>query len=103
MPEVGGHSVIVVDDGIATGATMWAAGAAVRQQHPKRLVIGVPVAPYATCNELAALADEIVCVERPEAFFAISEWYCDFRQISDEVVCQLLERAARSKAGSAAR
>lgn len=99
-PDVSGQTIILVDDGIATGATMWAAAAAVRQLQPKRLVIGVPVAPYATCNELAAEADEIVCLERPESFFAISEWYEDFRQVSDKEVCLLLERASQKAQGA---
>ena len=90
-----GRTVILVDDGIATGATMWAAAAAVRQQQPKRLVIAVPVAPPSTGTELATQADDVVCVAQPEPFYAIGEFYRDFPQVSDEEVRELLQRAAR--------
>ncbi len=90
-----GRTVILVDDGIATGATMWAGAAAVRQQQPKRLVIAVPVAPPSTSIELTTQADEIVCVARPESFFAIGGYYKDFHQVSDEEVRELLQRAAK--------
>jgi len=93
--EIRGRTVILVDDGIATGATMWAGAAAIRQQQPKRLVIAVPVAPPTILPELVAQADEIVCVARPTSFFAIGEFYGDFHQVSDEEVRELLRRAAK--------
>ena len=93
-PEISGRTIILVDDGLATGATMWAAAVAVRQQQPKRLVIAVPVAPPSTCTELSAQADEIVCISRPALFAAIGEFYEDFHQVSDEEVKDLLRRAA---------
>lgn len=94
-PTIQSRTVILVDDGIATGATMWAAAAAVRQQQPERLVIAVPVAPPSTCAELATQADEVVCIARPEPFYAIGAFYQDFHQVSDEEVRELLQRAAR--------
>jgi putative phosphoribosyl transferase len=97
--EVSGRTVILVDDGMATGATMRAAVAAVRQQQPARIVIAVPVAAAATCEEFAAEVDELVCVLRPEAFFAVGFWYEHFAQTSDEEVRDLLERAAHERAG----
>ncbi len=85
--------VILVDDGIATGATMRAAASAVRNQHPARIIIAVPVAAAETCRELTAEVDEVVCVSMPEVFFAVGFWYEKFEQISDGEVRQLLERA----------
>src|SRR5229473_2413018 len=73
--EVRGRTVILVDDGIATGATMRAAVAAVRQQQPARIVIAVPAAASATCKKFAAEVDELVCVIRPKAFLAVGFWY----------------------------
>jgi putative phosphoribosyl transferase len=92
-PQIRGRTVLLVDDGIATGATMRAAAELVRQQEPERLVIAVPVAPPSTCAELAVQADEIVCLAQPESFFAIGEFYEDFQQVSDEEVRDLLQRA----------
>jgi len=97
--EVSGQTVILVDDGIATGATMRAAVAAVKQRQPARIVIAVPVAAAATCEEFAAEVDELVCVLRPEAFFAVSFWYEHFVQTSDQEVRDLLERAMHEQAG----
>ncbi len=88
-----GRSVIVVDDGIATGASMRAAVAALRQQHPSRLAIGVPVGAVPACMELGALVDDIVCVRTPEPFAAVGIWYRDFREVSDDEVRTLLARA----------
>jgi putative phosphoribosyl transferase len=96
---VGGQTVILVDDGMATGATMRAAVGAVRQQQPARIVIAVPVAAAATCEEFAAEVDELVCVLRPDAFFAVGFWYEHFAQTSDEEVRDLLQRAAHERAG----
>ncbi len=93
--EVAGRTVILVDDGIATGATMRAAVAAVRQQHPARIVIAVPVAAAATCEEFAGEVDELVCVLRPEVFFAVGFWYEHFSQTSDEEVRDLLARVGK--------
>ncbi len=97
--EVGGQTVMLVDDGLATGATMRAAMAAVREQHPARIVIAVPVAAAATCEEFAGEVEELVCVLRPQAFVAVGLWYEHFAQTSDEEVRDLLARAAHEWAG----
>ena len=91
--DVHGRTVILVDDGIATGATMSAVVAAVRHQQPARIIIAIPVAASATCEEFATEVDELVCVSRPEAFFAVGYWYEHFSQTSDEEVRRLLEQA----------
>jgi predicted phosphoribosyltransferase/dienelactone hydrolase len=93
FPEVAGRCVLLVDDGLATGATMRAAMAAVRQQGPARLVVGVPVAPPSTIALLRQEADEVVCPATPEPFFGISRWYKDFTQVSDDEVRRLLAQA----------
>jgi putative phosphoribosyl transferase len=89
-----GRIVVVVDDGVATGATMRAALAAVRGSHPARIVVAVPVAPPEPLDRLGAEADEVVCLASPEQFGAISSWYGDFRQVDDASVRELLDRAA---------
>ncbi|MEW6208556.1 MAG: phosphoribosyltransferase [Acidobacteriota bacterium] len=93
--EVRNRTVIVVDDGIATGTTMRAAIAALRKLGPARIVVAVAVAPRSTCEELESEADEVACVMAPEMFYAISLWYDHFPQTSDKEVRELLERAAR--------
>ena len=100
--SVQGATVILVDDGIATGSSMRAAIAALRQMKPERLVIAVPVAPLFTCNHLKPEVDEFVCVDMPENFFAISQFYYDFSQTTDEEVTGLLHRAALRAAQQAA-
>lgn len=99
-PDAKGHVAIVVDDGVATGATTRAALRAVRARGPKKLVLAVPVAPPDTLESLEPEVDEIVCLETPRAFGAIGFFYRDFRQISDEEVIEILDRCAR-KAGRA--
>ena len=84
--DVAGRTVLIVDDGIATGATMRAALHATRRAGPKRIVLAVPVAPFDALAELRGEADEIVCLETPEDFGAIGSWYVDFRQLTDEDV-----------------
>ncbi len=98
--EVRDRTVILVDDGIATGATMRAAVAAVKQLHPARIVMAVPVAASATCEEFAGQVDELVCVSRPESFFAVGFWYEHFPQTTDEQVRALLEQASHEQAGT---
>ena len=83
-PAVEGRTTILVDDGLATGSTMRAAVAALRALGAARVVVGVPVGSPDTCAELAREVDELVCVETPEPFYAISLWYVDFEQVSDE-------------------
>ncbi len=92
-PPVEGKCVILVDDGVATGATMRAAVAALRQRKPARIVIAVPVAPPDTVDVLRGEADEVVCLETPEPFIAIGRWYGAFPQLSDQEVKDLLAQA----------
>ena len=92
--EIAGRTAIVVDDGIATGATMRVALQAVRRRGPARLVLAVPVAPPATLAALATEADEAVCLEAPSRLGAIGYFYRDFHQMSDAEVTDLLARAA---------
>ena len=93
---VAGKTVILVDDGIATGSCILAAIAAVRGQGAARIIVAVPVAPATTCNAIRMEADEVISVVEPETFLAISQWYEDFSQTSDEEVCALLERQGSS-------
>lgn len=90
--EVAGRVAIVVDDGVATGATTRAALRAVRRQSPTKLVLAVPVAPTDTLAELRGDADEVVCLEAYPAFGAIGFYYADFRQLSDDDVTGILAR-----------
>jgi putative phosphoribosyl transferase len=94
-PEVRGRTVILVDDGLATGSTMRAAAVALRQMHPAKIVVAVPVAALETCDDFRNEVDEVVCAVTPEPFMAVGVWYSDFSQTSDEEVRELLERAAR--------
>jgi putative phosphoribosyl transferase len=93
-PDVEGRTVILVDDGLATGSTMRAAVLALKAQNPERLVVAVPVAATETCEALRREVDEVVCARAPEPFFAVGNWYQDFSQISDHEVRELLRRAS---------
>jgi erythromycin esterase-like protein/predicted phosphoribosyltransferase len=101
-PDLAGRTVILVDDGLATGATMSAAARAVRQEGAARIVVAVPVADPEVCDALRAEADEVVCLMTPSPFHAVGIWYEDFSQTSDEEVRELLERANRRTEGRAA-
>ena len=92
---VEGHTAILVDDGIATGATMEAALRATRRANPKHLMLAVPVAPPDTIERLRPQVDEVVCLATPRLFRAIGSFYEDFRQVTDEQVIELLRRAER--------
>jgi putative phosphoribosyl transferase len=94
---VEGRKVILVDDGIATGACMRAAIRALRHKRPQTIVVGVPVASSDTCVQLGAEADEVVCAITPEPFYSIGAWYSDFMQVSDAEVGQLLKHAAHER------
>lgn len=94
---VEGRVAILVDDGLATGSTMRAAVKAVRQRDPSRVVVAVPVGARDTCDELSAIADEVVCVGTPEPFSAVGQWYADFNQTTDDEVRRLLSEHARSR------
>jgi predicted phosphoribosyltransferase len=97
-PDVSGHVVILVDDGLATGSSMRAAIVAVRRQEPERIVVAVPVGSAETCAEFRSVADESVCARTPDPFIAVGFWYEDFSQTTDEEVRELLERAAQEHA-----
>jgi predicted phosphoribosyltransferase len=92
-PDVQGRTVILVDDGLATGSTMRAAVAALRMQSPARTVVAVPTAARETCNELVAEVDEVVCATTPEPFYSVGLWYEDFSQTTDEEVRELLAQS----------
>jgi putative phosphoribosyl transferase len=95
-PDIKDRIVILIDDGLATGSTMHAAVAAVRQQQPARVVVAVPVAPHSTLGEFQDEADEVVCAFSPdEPFRGVGQWYLDFSQTSDDEVRDLLKRASR--------
>ena len=96
QPELRDRAVILVDDGLATGATMQAAVLATRQQAPARIVVAAPVGARATCERLGRIADRVVCVATPEPFDAVGVWYRNFEQTSDEEVTALLAAAASS-------
>src|SRR5690606_21071615 len=91
---VAGRTAIVVDDGVATGATVRAALVALKRRKPKSIVLAIPVAPASTLAALEPLVDDIVCLETPPFFYAIGAYYADFGQLSDEVVVRLLREAA---------
>jgi len=88
---------ILVDDGLATGATMRAAVVSLQEQQAARVVVAVPVAARSACDELAGEADELVCLETPEPFYAVGLWFQDFRQTTDDEVRDLLALAARPR------
>jgi predicted phosphoribosyltransferase len=90
---VEGRTVILVDDGLATGSTMRAAVTALRRRHPARIVVAVPTAAPETCEELKGQVEEIVCAMTPTPFYGVGEWYEEFGQTADEEVRELLERA----------
>ena len=92
--DVRGKTVIVVDDGLATGSTMRAAVRALRQMEPAAIIVAVPVAAVQTCSEFRSEADDIVCLRTPEPFQAVGLWYEDFTQTTDEEVHDLLDRAS---------
>lgn len=104
-PTIEGRTAIVVDDGIATGATVRAALIAIRRSEPKRLVLAIPVAPPETVESLRKEVEELVCLETPDVFWGISQFYVDFPQLTDPQVTSLLgggpQCTGDSKAGSA--
>jgi putative phosphoribosyl transferase len=95
--EVEGRTVILVDDGVATGSTLRAAVAALRSRNPARIVVAVPTAAFSACEKLAEVADEVVCLTTPEPFFAISLSYRSFPQLTDDDVRRVLRRAAQDQ------
>lgn len=99
LPELTDHTVILVDDGLATGSTMRAAVAALRQEHPRKIVIAVPVAAPGVCDAFRDEVDDVVCARTPEPFYAVGLWYADFSQTTDEEVHELLDTAMARVAG----
>ena len=93
FPDLLGKTIILVDDGIATGSTMKAALRALQQQKPATIIIAVPVAALSMADEIACLADVIVCPLRPVNFYAVGLWYDNFSQTTDEEVIELLEKS----------
>jgi putative phosphoribosyl transferase len=95
MPELRDRVVILIDDGLATGASMRAAVIAVRQHHPARIIVAAPVAAQETYREFEREVDEIVCVQTPEGFQGVGQWYEDFTQTTDEEARELLEQGSK--------
>ncbi len=99
-PDARGKTVILIDDGIATGSTMRAAVQALIPQHPARMVVAVPTAPPDVCEEFRRLVDETICAITPKPFFGVGLWYDDFSQTTDEEVRELLAESETAKAAS---
>lgn len=96
LPTIAGRSVVVVDDGLATGVTARAALRSVRRSVPARLILAVPVGPPDAERMMAGEADEVVCLEQPDRLAAVGQWYSDFTQTDDQTVLDLLARSAHS-------
>lgn len=94
-PEIEDRTVILVDDGLATGSTMRAAVEALRQHHPRRIVVAVPVGAADTCDQFSEWADDVVCAARPDDFVAVGAYYADFSQTTDDEAQWLLQQAAQ--------
>ncbi len=94
-PQISGKTIILVDDGLATGATMGVAVAALRERDPAKIVVAVPVAPRETCAVLREVADDVICPWSPDPFGGVGVWYSDFTQVGDDEVRRLLNDAAR--------
>jgi len=101
--DVGGRTVILIDDGLATGSTMRSAVVALRRQGPSRLVVAVPIAAPSTCEEFRDEVDEVICARTPDPFYAVGVWYEDFSQTTDAEVRDLLVRAAADTINTAHR
>jgi putative phosphoribosyl transferase len=97
VPTLHGRTVILVDDGLATGATMRAALGALQQQKPAKIIVAVPVSASETCQEFQSKVDEVVCAATPSPFYSVGLWYEEFPQTTDEEVRDLLDKAANSQ------
>jgi putative phosphoribosyl transferase len=93
LPDLEGKTAILVDDGLATGSTMRAAARALREENPARILVAVPVAGVATCENMRHYADDVICAETPDPFYAVGMWYGNFSQTTDEEVKRLLKLA----------
>jgi putative phosphoribosyl transferase len=98
FPKLEGSTVILIDDGVATGASMIVAVKALRQKSPRKIVVAVPVAPPDVCTALRVYADEVICYETPEPFGGVGAWYVDFSQVTDDEVRGLLDEASLRRA-----
>jgi len=94
MPDLAGKTVVLVDDGIATGATMLAAVSAIRALHPKRVIVAVPTSAVDSAKRLEGVADRVVALATPEPYFGVGAWYGEFHQLDDAEVVRCLEAAA---------
>jgi putative phosphoribosyl transferase len=97
------RTVLLIDDGLATGSTMRAAAIALKQQQPAEIIVAVPVAALQTCNEFQDEVDKVVCATTPEPFYAVGLWYEDFSQTSDDEVRALLAQATHRRIAIARR
>jgi len=97
LPDLEGKTVILTDDGVATGGTMKAAIATLKQEKLNKLIVALPVAPSTVADELKQMVDEFICIETPFDFMAVGSYYYDFTQVSDEEVVELLQRSAEKK------
>jgi len=95
LPSLEGKTIILVDDGVATGATMKAAIITLKEEKSKKLIVALPVAPVGMADEIEQMADTFICIETPFDFMAVGAYYHDFTQVSDEEVIDLLERSAK--------
>lgn len=102
-PDVRDRTIILIDDGLATGSTMRAAVAALRRREPARIVVAVPVGAPETCAEFQDEADEAICARTPDPFYAVGAWYADFSQTTDEEVRQLLQADDKQQPADASR
>jgi putative phosphoribosyl transferase len=92
-PEISDSTVILIDDGLATGATMRAAATAIKTKNPAKIVVAVPTGARDTCELFGKEVDEVICVATPEPFYGVGAWYGNFSQTTDEEVCELLDKA----------
>ena len=92
-PEISGSTVILIDDGLATGATMRAAASAIKTKNPAKIVVAVPTGAPDTCELFKREVDEVICIATPEPFYGVGAWYGNFSQTTDEEVCELLDKA----------
>jgi putative phosphoribosyl transferase len=97
IPDMKGKTVIVVDDGVATGATMKSAISAVKKERPEKLVVALPVASVEAKESIGAMVDEILCLQAPRDFMAVGGYYEDFRQVTDEEVVEMLGRSRHAE------
>lgn len=97
--KIEGRVAVLVDDGLATGATMKAAIVAIRKQNPESIIAAVPVGAPKVCEDIEAITDELVVLEKPSMFYAVGAWYQEFEQTTDEEVVQLLERNRNTRSG----